>query len=113
MAIALITGSSGLVGSEATNFFHDKGFDVIGIDNNLRKFFFGKNGSTLWVKTKLIERNKNYKHFNIDIRNKDRECSIQNIYNFSKMKCDIYIDKIWKYNEKYVCKWKVKKILIV
>ena len=70
MAIALITGSSGLVGSEATNFFHDKGFDVIGIDNNLRKFFFGKNGSTLWVKTKLIERNKNYKHFNIDIRNK-------------------------------------------
>ena len=51
--------------------------------------------------------------YDIDIRNKDRECSVQNIYNFSKMKCDIYIDKIWKYNEKYVCKWKVKKILIV
>ena len=72
MSIALITGSSGLVGSEATNFFHDKGFDVIGIDNNLRKFFFGKNGSTLWVKSKLVKRNKNYKHFNIDIRNKDK-----------------------------------------
>ncbi len=40
MSIALITGSSGLVGSEAASFFHDKGFDVIGIDNNLRKFFF-------------------------------------------------------------------------
>ena len=40
MSIALITGSSGLVGSEATNFFHDKGFDIVGIDNNLRKFFF-------------------------------------------------------------------------
>ena len=39
MAIAIITGSTGLVGSEAVNFFHDKGFDVIGIDNNLRKFF--------------------------------------------------------------------------
>lgn len=72
MSIALITGSSGLVGSEATNFFHDKGFDVIGIDNNLRKFFFGKNGSTSWVKSKLVKRNKNYKHFNIDIRNKDK-----------------------------------------
>ena len=72
MSIALITGSSGLVGSEATNFFHDKGFDVIGIDNNLRKFFFGNNGSTSWVKTKLIKRNKNYKHFNIDIRNKNQ-----------------------------------------
>ena len=72
MSIALITGSSGLVGSEAANFFHDKGFDVIGIDNNLRKFFFGKSGSTSWVKTKLIKKNKNYKHFNIDIRNKDK-----------------------------------------
>jgi CDP-paratose 2-epimerase len=72
MSIALITGSSGLVGSEATNFFHDKGFDIVGIDNNLRKFFFGKNGSTSWVKSKLVKRNKNYKHFNIDIRNKDQ-----------------------------------------
>ena len=70
MSIAIITGSSGLVGSEAVNFFHDKGFDVIGIDNDLRKFFFGKNSSTSWVKTKLIKRNKDFKHFNVDIRNK-------------------------------------------
>ena len=41
MSLALITGSTGLVGS-AVNFFHDKGFDVIGIDNNLRKFFWKK-----------------------------------------------------------------------
>ena len=40
MSIAIITGSSGLVGSETVNFFCKKGFDVIGIDNNLRKFFF-------------------------------------------------------------------------
>ena len=52
-------------------------------------------------------------HYEVDIRNKDNDCSIANIYNFSKMKCDIYIDKIWKFNEKYVCKWKVKKVLIV
>ena len=49
--------------------------------------------------------------YDIDIKNKDgEECSISTIFNFSKMQCDIYIDKIWKFNEKYVCKWKVKKI---
>ena len=49
--------------------------------------------------------------YDIDIKNKDgEECSISNVFNFSKMQCDIYIDKVWKFNEKYVCKWKVKKI---
>ena len=69
MSLAIITGSSGLVGSESVNFFCDKGFDVIGIDNNLRKFFFGKNGSTLWIKSQLIKRNKNFRSLDIDIRN--------------------------------------------
>ena len=67
--LAIITGSTGLVGSESVNFFHDKGFDVIGIDNNLRKLFFGKNGSTVWLKSQLLKRNKNFKNNNIDIRN--------------------------------------------
>tara|TARA_Y100000590_G_scaffold135961_1_gene155572 strand:+ start:4625 stop:5674 length:1050 start_codon:yes stop_codon:yes gene_type:complete len=71
MSVVIITGSSGLVGSEAVNFFCDKGFDVIGIDNNLRKFFFGAEGSTIWIKNKLIKRNKNFKSYNIDIRNND------------------------------------------
>ena len=69
MSLAIITGSSGLVGSESVNFFCDKGFDVIGIDNNLRKFFFGKNGSTSWIKSQLIKRNKNFISLDIDIRN--------------------------------------------
>ena len=69
MSLAIITGSTGLVGSESVNFFHDKGFDVIGIDNNLRKLFFGKNGSTIWLKSQLLKRNKNFKNNNIDIRN--------------------------------------------
>ena len=69
MSLAIITGSTGLVGSEAVNFFHDKGFEVIGIDNNLRKLFFGKNGSTSWVKSKLLKRNKKFKNYNVDIRN--------------------------------------------
>ena len=69
MSVVLITGSSGLVGSESVNFFCEKGFDVIGIDNNLRKFFFGSEGSTLWVKNLLLKKNKNFKSLNIDIRN--------------------------------------------
>ena len=55
MSIILITGSSGLVGSESVNFFSKKGFDVIGIDNNLRKFFFGNEGSTNKVKNDLCK----------------------------------------------------------
>ena len=77
MSLIIITGSTGLVGSEAVNFFSDKGFDVIGIDNNLRKFFFGKDGSTIWVKNKLLKRNKNFKNLNIDIRNYE---NIQKIF---------------------------------
>ena len=69
MSLAIITGSTGLVGSESVNFFHDKGFDVIGIDNNLRKFFFGDSGSTNWIKSKLLKRNKRFKNYSIDIRN--------------------------------------------
>jgi CDP-paratose 2-epimerase len=71
MSVVLITGSSGLVGSESVNFFCNKGFDVIGIDNNLRQFFFGKDGSTNWLKNQLIKKHKNFKNFNIDIRNYD------------------------------------------
>lgn len=49
--------------------------------------------------------------YDIDIHNKEgEECSISNIFKFSKMQCDIYIDKIWKFNERYICKWKVKRI---
>ena len=56
MKIALITGSCGLVGSESVKFFHQKGFDILGIDNNSRKFFFGKDGDTSWVKKKIKEK---------------------------------------------------------
>ena len=42
MKTVIITGSAGLVGSESAYFFHKKGFRVIGIDNDFRKYFFGK-----------------------------------------------------------------------
>ena len=69
MKIALITGSCGLVGSESAIFFSKKGFKIIGIDNNARKFFFGKDGDITWVRNKLKSNLKNYSHFNTDIRN--------------------------------------------
>ncbi len=69
MSIALITGSCGLVGSESAYFFSRKGFDILGIDNNARKFFFGKDGDISWIKKKLKKDLKNYKHANLDIKN--------------------------------------------
>ena len=69
MSVVIITGSSGLVGSESVAFFCKKGFEVVGIDNNLRNHFFGKDGSTIWVKKKLLNKHKNFKSNNIDIRN--------------------------------------------
>ena len=60
MSIILITGSSGLVGSESVNFFSNKGFDVIGIDNDLRKFFFGNEASTNEIKRELLKKIKNF-----------------------------------------------------
>jgi len=68
MNIALVTGSAGLIGSEAVEFFADKFDLVIGIDNNLREYFFGKDAATDWNKNRLSSKIKNYKHVNIDIR---------------------------------------------
>ena len=55
MSLVLITGSCGLVGFESVKFFESKGFDIIGIDNNSRLEFFGKDGDTNWIKKNLIK----------------------------------------------------------
>ncbi len=69
MNIAIVTGSSGLIGGESVEFF-TKQFDmVIGIDNNLRSYFFGADGSTTWNKNRLEEKYSNFKSYDIDIRN--------------------------------------------
>ncbi|MFA5062634.1 MAG: NAD-dependent epimerase/dehydratase family protein [Candidatus Omnitrophota bacterium] len=72
MSIVLITGSCGLIGSETVSFFADKGFDIVGIDNNMRKSFFGADGSILWNKKRLRKQYKNYTHFSVDIRNETK-----------------------------------------
>ena len=69
MSVVLITGSCGLVGSESVEFFISKGFEVVGIDNNFRSKFFGKDGDINWVKNRLTRSHKNYTHQNTDIRN--------------------------------------------
>ncbi len=69
MNIALITGSGGLIGSESVEFFADKFDLVIGIDNDLRQYFFGKDASTNWNVNRITEKYKNYRHHSIDIRN--------------------------------------------
>ena len=88
MKIALITGSCGLVGSESSIFFSKKGFKILGIDNNLRKFFFGKEGDISWVKKQLKKNIKNYKHLDIDIRNYN---SLKKIYSEYKTKIKLVI----------------------
>lgn len=68
MDIALITGAAGLIGSEAVEFFAGKGFKIIGIDNDMRKYFFGAEASTAWNKNRIQEKVPAYLHKNIDIR---------------------------------------------
>ena len=68
MNIALVTGSAGLIGSESVAFFSDKFDLVVGIDNNMRQYFFGPEGSTEWNRNRLSEAYNNYTHRPADIR---------------------------------------------
>jgi CDP-paratose 2-epimerase len=68
MSIALITGSAGLIGSEAVRFFAGLGMQVIGIDNDMRQFFFGAEASTNWNRQRLEREVANYEHYDVDIR---------------------------------------------
>jgi CDP-paratose 2-epimerase len=67
--ICLITGSSGLIGSESVSFFSDKFDVVVGIDNDMRALFFGEEASTEWNARRLVNTLPNFKHHAIDIRN--------------------------------------------
>jgi len=68
MSIVLITGSAGLVGSACTRLFASEGLEIVGIDNNLRQQFFGKEASTGPNRKRLEHEIKNYSHHDIDIR---------------------------------------------
>jgi CDP-paratose 2-epimerase len=67
----LVTGSSGLIGSEVATHFHEQGWDVHGIDNNQRAVFFGPAGDTRWNQERMLSALPRFSHHEIDIR--DRE----------------------------------------
>ena len=66
----LVTGSSGLIGSEVVAFFHNLGFVVHGIDGNQRALFFGPQGDTRWSQQRLMDSLPNFRHHELDIRDR-------------------------------------------
>lgn len=67
----LITGSSGLIGSEVSQYFDSLGYHIYGIDNNQRAVFFGEQGDTRWNQKRLSSTLKNFTHCEIDIRDRN------------------------------------------
>lgn len=68
MSVVIVTGSSGLVGAATVRLFSQQGFNVIGIDNDMRKYFFGESASTDWSRKRLEHEIPNFKSYSIDIR---------------------------------------------
>lgn len=66
----LVTGSSGLIGSEVVSYFHALGWQVHGVDNNMRADFFGLQGDTRWNQARLQEKFKAFQHHELDIRDR-------------------------------------------
>ena len=82
----MVTGSSGLIGSEACRFFDKQGFAVKGIDNDMRSYFFGVEASTIPTEKSLINQLANFENYNIDIRHYDQLEAL-----FSKFNSDIKV----------------------
>jgi CDP-paratose 2-epimerase len=70
MHSVVVTGSSGLIGSEAVAFFDARGWKVHGIDNNMRRSFFGPDGDTTWNLDRLRKTTQNFEHHSVDIRDR-------------------------------------------
>ena len=73
MPVAIITGAGGLIGSEAVDHFIGQGFDVVGIENDMRARFFGPESSTSHVTQRLVDEHDSFKWENVDIRDADRD----------------------------------------
>src|SRR5918995_5625796 len=70
MSAVLITGSAGLIGSEAAQFYCRRGHLVIGVDNDMRSHFFGQDASTRWRRDALIQEHTQYTHYDVDVRDR-------------------------------------------
>ena len=71
MSLVVITGSSGLIGSQAARHFHELGYDVWGLDNDMRAVFFGSESSTRWMRDDLEQTLPRFRHHDVDIRDGD------------------------------------------
>ncbi len=77
MSVVIVTGSTGLIGSETVRFFAKQGMDVVGIDNDMRAEFFGAEASTAWNQAVLEKEVPTYRHINADIRD---EAAMQSLF---------------------------------
>ncbi len=78
----LVTGSSGLIGSEAVEYYDRRGHRVVGVDNNMRRQFFGEAGDTLWNRDRLLAKTRQFIHFDIDIRDRGAVDQLFGNYSF-------------------------------
>ena len=78
----LVTGSNGLIGSEAVTHFHNEGHQLVGLDNNMRASFFGPGGDTLWNLDRLRANCSRFEHHSIDIR--DRQ-AVEQLFRSTKL----------------------------
>jgi CDP-paratose 2-epimerase len=81
VVVAVITGSAGLVGAEAARFFAEKGLDIVGIDNDMRRDFFGDETSTAWRRRRLEAEVRSYRHYNTDTRDQSAVTDLLARYN--------------------------------
>jgi CDP-paratose 2-epimerase len=77
----LVTGSSGLIGSEAVEYFDRRGHHIYGVDNNLRQYFFGSTGDTTWNLKRLLKATQRFTHVDLDIRDR------LGVFNLFKSQC--------------------------
>ena len=78
----LVTGSNGLIGSEAVRYYDGFGNQVIGVDNNMRAFFFGPSGDTTWNLRRLQRSTRHFTHYDIDIRDRERLFALFEAHSF-------------------------------
>jgi CDP-paratose 2-epimerase len=83
----LVTGCSGLIGSEAVLYFDGKGYRVTGVDNNMRQEFFGPAGDTRWNLARLLRSTRNFTHQDLDIRNRE---AIFSLFRETRFDCIIH-----------------------
>jgi CDP-paratose 2-epimerase len=80
MSVAVITGAAGLIGGEAVRFFAGKGFEIVGIDNDMRRVFFGPAASTIWHRQAHERSIKGYVHVDADIRDQQAMAKVFSLY---------------------------------